>query len=82
VKGVTADLTTMEFDIVEFLSRSPGRVYTREQLLDNIWKEGKYIVDRAVDVHVRGIRKKLGTVAEDMIETVRGVGYRFKDQQE
>ena len=77
-KGQEIKLTSMEFDIVEFLSRSPGRVWSREQILDNVWKEGKFIIDRAVDVHVRGLRKKLG-VAEDYIETVRGVGYRFKD---
>jgi len=77
-KGHTVKLTSIEFDIVEFLSRSPGRVWSREQILDNVWKEGKFIIDRAIDVHVRGLRKKLG-VAEDYIETVRGVGYRFKD---
>ncbi len=71
-------LTSIEFDIIEFLSRSPGRVWTREQILDNVWKEGKFIIDRAVDVHVRGLRKKLGA-ADHYIETVRGVGYRFKD---
>ena len=76
--GKTVDLTSIEFDILEFLSRSPGRVYTREQMLDNVWKEGKFIVDRAVDVHIRGLRKKLGR-GDDCIETVRGVGYRFKD---
>jgi len=77
-KGREVRLTSIEFDIVEFLSRSPGRVWSREQILDNVWKEGKFIIDRAVDVHVRGLRKKLGT-AEDYIETVRGVGYRFKE---
>jgi len=71
-------LTSIEFDIVEFLSRSPGRVWSREQILDNVWKEGKFIIDRAVDVHVRGLRKKLGK-ADIYVETVRGVGYRFKD---
>ena len=77
-KGREIKLTSMEFDIVEFLSRSPGRVWSREQILDNVWKEGKFIIDRAVDVHVRGLRKKLGD-ADIYIETVRGVGYRFKD---
>jgi len=77
-KGREIKLTSIEFDIVEFLSRSPGRVWSREQILDNVWKEGKFIIDRAVDVHVRGLRKKLKE-AEDYIETVRGVGYRFKD---
>jgi two-component system phosphate regulon response regulator PhoB len=77
-KGKEVKLTSIEFDIVEFLSRSPGRVWSREQILDNVWKEGKFIIDRAVDVHVRGLRKKLG-VAQNFVETVRGVGYRFKD---
>ncbi len=77
-KGQEVKLTSIEFDIVEFLSRSPGRVWSREQILDNVWKEGKFIIDRAVDVHVRGLRKKLRQ-AQHYIETVRGVGYRFKD---
>jgi two-component system phosphate regulon response regulator PhoB len=77
-KGREVKLTSIEFDIVEFLSRSPGRVWSREQILDNVWKEGKFIIDRAVDVHVRGLRKKLKE-AQNYIETVRGVGYRFKD---
>ena len=77
-KGQEVKLTSIEFDIVEFLSRSPGRVWSREQILDNVWKDGKFIIDRAVDVHVRGLRKKLKG-AQDYVETVRGVGYRFKD---
>lgn len=76
----TVVLTAIEFAILEFLSRSPGRVYTRDQILDNAWKEGKFIIDRTVDVHVRGLRKKLGDAA-DYVETVRGVGYRFKDDE-
>jgi DNA-binding response OmpR family regulator len=78
VGSETVTLTTIEFAILEFLSRTPGRVYTRDQILDSVWKEGKFIIDRAVDVHVRGLRKKLGKAA-DFVETVRGVGYRFKD---
>ena len=77
-KNISIDLTTIEFGILEYISRSPGRVFSREQILDGVWKEGKFIVDRAVDVHVRGLRKKLGP-AQDYIETVRGIGYRFKD---
>ncbi len=73
-------LTGIEFSILEFLSRSPGRVFSREQILDNVWKEGRFIVDRAVDVHIRGLRKKLGH-AQDYIETVRGIGYRFKEAE-
>ncbi|MBI4308707.1 MAG: response regulator transcription factor [Candidatus Omnitrophica bacterium] len=77
-QGNSLEFTAMEFNILEFLSRSPGRVYTREQILDVVWKDGKFIVDRAVDVHVRGLRKKLGK-ARHYIETVRGTGYRFKE---
>jgi two-component system phosphate regulon response regulator PhoB len=72
-KRSAIDVTTLEFDILEFLSRSPGRVYTRDQLLDSVWKEGSAVVDRAVDVHMRNLRKKMG-LAADYIETVRGVG--------
>lgn len=79
-KGENIVLTAIEFAILEFLSRSPGRVFTRDQILDNVWKEGKFIIDRAVDVHVRGLRKKLGESA-DYVETVRGVGYRFKEEE-
>ena len=77
-QGKSIELTTIEFKILEFLSRSPGRVFTRDQIMDNVWKEGKFIVDRAVDVHVRGLRKKLNKAA-DFVETVRGIGYRFKE---
>ena len=77
-KGKTISFTAIEFNILEFLSRYPGRVFSRDQIMDGVWKEGKFIVDRAVDVHIRGLRKKLERAA-NFIETVRGVGYRFKD---
>ncbi len=80
VNGKRIDLTTLEFKILEFLSRQPGRVYTREQILDNVWKEGKFIIDRAVDVHIQGLRKKLGLGCQ-YIETVRGFGYRLRDAE-
>lgn len=72
------DLTTIEFNILEFLSRHPGRVFSRDQIMDKAWTEGRFIIDRAVDVHVQSLRKKLKKGA-DLVETVRGVGYRFKD---
>ena len=72
------ELTAIEFNILEFLSRYPGRVFSRDQILDEAWKEGKFIIDRAVDVHIRALRKKLKKASE-YIETVRGVGYRFKE---
>ncbi len=79
-KNHAIGLTSIEFAMLEFLSRHPGRVFSREQILDNVWQEGRFIVDRAVDVHIRGLRKKLGTACE-YIETVRGVGYRFKETE-
>lgn len=80
-KGQPIDLTALEFNILEFLSRYPGRVFSRDQIMDNVWKDGKFIVDRAVDVHIRGLRKKLGKAAE-FIQTVRGSGYRFKEMEQ
>ena len=77
-KGKLLNLTAIEFNIIEFLSRFPGRAFTRDQIMDGAWKEGKFVVDRAVDVHIRSLRKKLGK-SSDLIETVRGVGYRFKE---
>lgn len=79
IHGEPVMFTAIEFSIIEFLSRSPGRVYTRNQILDNVWQEGKFIIDRTVDVHVRALRQKLGRAA-DYIETVRGVGYRFREE--
>lgn len=71
-------LTAIEFNILEFLSRQPGRVFSRDQIMDGAWREGKFVIDRAVDVHIRSLRKKLAKAAS-FIETVRGVGYRFKE---
>ena len=67
--------TTSLFD---FLAAHPGRVFTREQLLRRVLGEHVVLVDRNVDVHVRSIRQKLGE-HRTLIETVRGVGYRFQD---
>ena len=77
-KDKILELTSIEFNLLEFLSRHPGRAFSRDQIMDNAWKEGKFVVDRAVDVHIRALRKKLGKGA-NLIETVRGLGYRFKE---
>jgi DNA-binding response OmpR family regulator len=71
-------LTLTEFQILHLLASHPGRVFTREQVLDRVMGREAGILDRNVDVHVRGIRKKLGDNAS-LIETVRGVGYRIAD---
>ena len=72
------DLTATEFKLITLFARSPGRVFTRDILMDVIWGQEYYGVDRTVDTHVSRLRRKLGTFGEH-IETVHGVGYRFKD---
>ena len=72
------DLTTVEFDLLKALAENRGRVVTREQLLDKVWG-GEYFGEiRVVDVHLGHVRQKLGR--DDLIVTVRGVGYRFEDE--
>jgi two-component system, OmpR family, alkaline phosphatase synthesis response regulator PhoP len=63
-----------EFELLYFLASHPGRVFSRQELLDHVWGRDVYVVDRTVDVHIRKIREKLGS---DYVETVKGVGYRF-----
>jgi two-component system, OmpR family, alkaline phosphatase synthesis response regulator PhoP len=72
------DLTATEFKLLQFLSQRPGWVFTRQQILDGVHGDNYAITDRAVDVQIVGLRRKLGS-AESYIETVRGVGYRFKE---
>ncbi|MEJ5261696.1 MAG: response regulator transcription factor [Ignavibacterium sp.] len=66
-----------EFEILFFLLANPGRVFSREILLKEVWGNDIYVVDRTVDVHVRKIREKLGKYSE-LIETIKGVGYKVK----
>lgn len=66
-----------EFEILALLAAHPGKVFTREMLLNTIWGSGVIVVDRTVDVHIRKVREKLDADA-DVIETIKGVGYRFK----
>ena len=72
----TFRLPRKEFELLYFLASHPGRVFTREELLDAVWGTNVYVVDRTVDVHVRKIREKLGSA---YIETVKGVGYTFAE---
>ncbi|GAB4297963.1 MAG: response regulator transcription factor [Ignavibacteriaceae bacterium] len=66
-----------EFELLYYLANNPGRVFSREMLLKDVWGSDVYVVDRTVDVHIRKIREKLENFS-DLIETVKGVGYRFK----
>jgi two-component system, OmpR family, alkaline phosphatase synthesis response regulator PhoP len=80
IKGKPVDMTFSELRILHLLASRPGWVMTREQIVDAVRGEDYAVTDRAVDVQIVGIRRKLGTRA-DYIETVRGVGYRFKERE-
>ena len=77
VRGRVLDLTFKEFELIKFLAQHPGRVFTRAQLLQEVWGYDYYGGTRTVDVHVRRLRAKLGPEHEATIGTVRNVGYRF-----
>ncbi|WAC66562.1 winged-helix domain-containing protein [Agrococcus sp. SL85] len=77
VDGKPIDLTFKEFELLRFLASHPARVFTREQLLSEVWGYDYFGGTRTVDVHVRRLRAKLGDL-ESVIGTVRGVGYRFE----
>jgi len=74
----TVDLTSTEFRVLAFLASKPGWVFTRQQILDGVHGNNYAITDRAIDVQIVGLRKKLGEAGR-YIETVRGVGYRFRE---
>jgi two-component system response regulator BaeR len=78
--GITLDLTPLELRLLSTLARSPGRVFSRDQLLDNIYSDHRVVTDRTVDSHIRNLRRKLGQACprENPIESLYGVGYRFQ----
>ena len=75
--GRPLDLTFKEFELLKYLAQHPGRVFTRQQLLQEVWGYDYFGGTRTVDVHVRRLRAKLGPENESLIGTVRNVGYRF-----
>lgn len=77
LRGRALDLTFKEFELLKYLAQHPGRVYTRAQLLQEVWGYDYYGGTRTVDVHVRRLRAKLGAEQEQLIGTVRHVGYKF-----
>ena len=77
LKGEVLDLTFKEFELLKYLAQHPGRVFTRAQLLQEIWGYDYFGGTRTVDVHIRRLRSKLGPEFEAIIGTVRNVGYRF-----
>jgi len=83
VRGEAVTLTYVEFEVLTSLAGSPGRVFTREVLLGRIWGDSKYRDPRTIDVHIRHLREKLEREPRnpEYLFTVRGVGYRFRDEQ-
>lgn len=79
IGGQAVELSATEFSLLEYLMANPGRVFSRGRLIDAVRGPDYPVTDRAVDVQVLGLRRKLGEAGE-LVETVRGVGYRFKDE--
>ena len=79
VRGQLMTTTATEFRLLDYLARHPGRVFSRDQLLDAVWGDARFVTPRSVDVYVRRIREKIECDAEDprYLVTVRGAGYRF-----
>lgn len=81
LRGKALDLTYKEFELLKYLAQHPGRVFTRAQLLQEVWGYDYFGGTRTVDVHVRRLRAKLGADHETLIGTVRNVGYRFVPEE-
>ncbi|MAF12585.1 DNA-binding response regulator, partial [Candidatus Poribacteria bacterium] len=82
VDGELAELTAKEFDLLQFLMRNPGRVFSRPQLIDRVWGADYYVGSRTVDVHVRRLREQVEREPSEpqYIKTIWGVGYKFADE--
>ncbi|MFZ1919083.1 MAG: response regulator transcription factor [Terriglobales bacterium] len=80
VNGKTVPTTVREFRLLEYLARHRGRVFTRDQLLDAVWKEGSFVTPRSIDVFVRRLREKIERDPRHprYLKTLRGIGYRFE----
>jgi DNA-binding response OmpR family regulator len=80
VRGKKVATTATEFRLLDYLARHSGRVFTRDQLLDAVWRDTQFVTPRSVDVYVRRIREKIERDPENprMLKTVRGAGYRFE----
>jgi two-component system phosphate regulon response regulator PhoB len=80
VKGELTTTTATEFRLLDYLARHPGRVFSRDHLLDAVWGDARFVTPRSVDVYVRRIREKIETDPENprYLKTVRGAGYRFE----
>jgi DNA-binding response OmpR family regulator len=83
IRGDRVQLTYVEFEILAALAQSPGRVFDRDTLLERVWGDSAYRDPRTIDVHIRHLREKIETDAKEpeYLFTVRGVGYRFRDDE-
>jgi two-component system phosphate regulon response regulator PhoB len=80
VRGMPVPTTATEFRLLEFLARHAGRVFTRRQLLDAVWRDTAYVTERSIDVYIRRLREKIEANPEEprLLLTIRGAGYRFE----
>lgn len=78
VDGVKAELTATEFNILRLLASRKGRVFKREEILNDLWGRGKDVLDRTIDVHMKNLRDKLGPAAR-FIKNIRAVGYKLEE---
>lgn len=82
VRGRSVELSTLEFKLLHFLASHPRRIFSREQLLDEVWGRDRFVTPRTVDVHMRRLREKIEEHPEkpQYLQTVRGAGYRFSPE--
>jgi len=82
--GRALDLTSTEFNLLEFFLTHPGRAFNRDQLLDSVWGQQRFVTPRTVDVHVRRLREQIEEQPDSprYLTTVRGFGYRFEGTPE
>jgi two-component system alkaline phosphatase synthesis response regulator PhoP len=73
-EGVEIDLPKKEFELLSLLASKPGRVFTREEILNKVWGNETIVGDRTIDVHIRKLREK---ISEDLIKTIKGIGYKL-----
>ena len=80
LSGMAIDLTFREYELLRFLASHPGRMYSRDALLNHVWGYDYFGGDRTVDVHIRRLRSKIEDAGHSFIDTVRNMGYRFRKQ--
>jgi two-component system alkaline phosphatase synthesis response regulator PhoP len=84
VRGKAVELSTLEFKLLHFLAAHPGRIFSRDKLLDQVWGQDRFVTPRTVDVHIRRLREKIEEQPDEprSLLTVRGAGYRFAEPDE